>query len=249
METGTTILVLLGVLGFFAIVIAIIIFAFKRIFKNTGASLVEIENRLLPSLENDSMAISPTTRQSLVAFGEQMQDISHLQAMQAKELHQFLKLASSVIKVLENRLFLINEACDACDAFIAFWKDAPHERKMANKKSAPVQQRLENELIRTNETLQQHLDDMPVLEVIPNLFRSSAILDMMCTYLSTGEESDWRGCVKAFRDDSKHAEKMREEKERTELFRSFDRRLANIESYTKATERNTAYTAFFMAMR
>jgi len=70
-----------------------------------------------------------------------------------------------------------------------------------------------------------------VLNAIPERYRASDILNMMCGYLSDGEVDNWEGCIKTFKEDVHRLQQ-------NEHFNAIIDTLGRI-------ERNTEITAYF----
>ena len=234
----------------FSVIISIgFIFFAVRYGKMRQAPLKDMADGLLPVLENDAIQLAPSLKNSLIGYSQSIHDISHIQNMSANELKQLLSTVSAAVKVFENRINAIYQTLGQLDDHAAvvglkiqdFLTNSDSDRKYGY---SSLYKRLIQEIYRTDEVFANHLNDIKILDIIPDMYRSSIILDKMCGYLSTGEEDNWRGCIKTVKDDM---HKMRIEGKLDEQIRiaeEMNDKLAKIESHTRAIRHYTAIVAW-----
>ena len=182
---------------------------------------------------DDSLRINPQMKESLKQFS--ITNASELRAMNPQELIVLLACSSNALRVFEKRVERISDGYVAYENLMV--NGAPPSMtplsrsshiKAKEKELAPVKAQLDEQATQALATFDEDLkSEGSVLNVIPEKYRLSIILDMMCEYLSDGEVDSWEGCIKTFKED---AHRMRE----IEYFQDFADSLERIANNTKA---------------
>jgi len=188
---------------------------------------------------DDTLRISPEMKESLKQFT--ITHASGLRSMNRDELENLLLCSSDALKVFERRVERISEGYAQYEnivdgiAPISTLKHSHNVRKTKKEQLAPVKARLDKQAEQVVATFDDDLKaEGSVLNIIPEKYRLSTILEMMCGYLSEGEADSWEGCIKTFKDDTY---KMR-----------MEGHLQNFSNSLKRIERNTSAIAFFSAV-
>jgi len=200
---------------------------------------------------DDSLFISPYVKESLNGFS--IEHASQLRTMQPQELAELLSCCSKALKIFEKRVEQISNAYEqyeiAIDNRPAMVKRiennaSPLAKKiyghnvsaeMNRKRLAPMKAKLDSQVEQVIAIFDKDLKaEGSVLNIIPEKYRLSSILDMMCGYLSDGEVDSWEGCIRTYKEDS---HKMRMEEYSQAFIESLNR-----------IERNTSKIAFYSAV-
>jgi len=220
----------------FAIIIfwLTIFYFFWKWLKNKNDIGIEHEKEL-GTIIDESLYISPQIKESLKQFS--IQNASELRAMNSQELIQLLSCCANALRVFEKRVERISEGYAHIEYLvIGNAPSLPMNRaihiKATTKRLEPHKLRLDEEASQVLATFDTDLkSEGSILNVIPEKYRLSIILDMMCEYLSDGEVDSWEGCIKSFKDDFQRIQEM-------EYFQKFADSLERV-------EKNTALIAFF----
>ena len=196
-------------------------------------------------LEKEMMQVSQHLIQPLKQFS--IDSASELRQMDAGQLMQLLSCASNVLKVFENRIGKIANVQDSIEVHVEKEKGpkiikamdslAPFGGAAAKEKGIrrgiqPLQDRLDKQYSLAMSKFESDTQSVKgVLNAIPERYRMSVILDMMCGYLSDGEVDSWEGCIKTFKEDVHRLQQ-------NENFNSIIDTLGRI-------ERNTEISAYF----
>jgi len=202
----------------------------------------KIIKRGIENLEKEGLQIGQHLIQPLEGFS--IENASELRQMDADQLRQLLSCASAVLKKFEDRIGKIADVQDSIEAHVDKKKGpavikamdslfgATAKEKGIRKSVQPLQDRLDKQYLLAMSTFESDTKSVKnVLNAIPERYRMSAILDMMCGYLCEGEVDSWEGCIKTFKDDVHRLQQ-------NENFNTVINTLGRI-------ERNTEISAFF----
>jgi hypothetical protein len=212
-----------------------------------GREKVAKENlESLKIIIDDSFQISPQIKHSLTQFSAS--NVSELRNMNAQDLCNLLSCCSNALKVFEHRVKRISEGyvkyedLTVGQAPISLTPITRGNRedfiKKKEKELAPEKAQLDEQAKLVIDIFDEDLRaEGSVLNIIPEKYRLSVILDMMCDYLSTGEVDSWEGCIKTFKEDAHRMQQMA-------YYQNFSESLGRIEKNTSRIAFYSAVTAF-----
>jgi len=200
---------------------------------------------------DDPLIISPQMKESLTEFS--VEHAFELRSMQPPELIKLLSCCANALRIFEKRVEQISQGYEhyekAVDGRPSIVKEiesnaSPLAKKiygpnpqaeMNRKRLAPIKEDLDEQAEQVIILLDELLNAKGnALNVIPEKYRLSIILDMMCGYLSDGEVDSWEGCIKTFKEDTHRMLEMA-------YFQDFSQSLERIGN-------NTSRIAFFSAV-
>ena len=229
--------------------------------KKQGDQIKDDLESSIAIIENEPLRIAPRLKQSLNEFS--VQNARQLRQMEAEELQNMLSLSAQVLKVFEDQIALISEGYEKIEAYVetgttplnkvnplgSLTEKVPilseahnkptHKEEVFRSRMNPLKEKLDTQTARAAIAMQEEMDSVgAALNIIPEKYRMSLILEQFCSYLADGECDSWEGCVKAFKDDVRHMQTQ-------ESFQAVIGRLDLIERNTAATAQNTAAIAYF----
>ena len=199
-------------------------------------------------IESESLRITPQMKQSLEGFS--IKNASQLRQMNSEELLELLSCAAKAINVFEARIQRIEMAYESYESYLNSFprppltamiedftgrRDFDIDRKNREQKLKPQKDKLNEQYAQAMIVFEEDLLSVEsVLNVIPERYRMTTILNMMCEYLAEGEVDSWEGCIKTFKEDAYRVMSM----ENSQAILNGLNRI----------ERNTAAAAFFAGL-
>ena len=197
-------------------------------------------------VEDESIRLSPHLKQSLNSFD--VNNISELRQAKPEVLHKLLSYSAAALEVFERRISRISDAYVKLDNFTYGTNPGLIDTmfQSANKKlTQPMRDRLDTQLEHALSAFDEDFNSVEsVLRVIPNKYAHSSILFTMSEYISDGEVDSWEGCIKSFKDDSKHSQMMTKLDTQIAIAQNIERYTASMAKDMKAIKFFTGLTAW-----
>ena len=206
-------------------------------------------------LKDTPLQVPAHMKQSLTRFS--VHDASDLRRLGTTELKDLLSCSARVLEVFENRLEQIADMYDRVDSHIGnaanaiggdWMKFTPlsamQAKKTAERKTKHVKDELEVQTRHVMSAMDNELANVEsVLGVIPDKYRSSIILDMMCGYIADGEVDSWEGCIRAFKEDAYRMQQNQQFNSMLSCLERIDENTATAAFFSKLTAWNTGIIA------
>jgi hypothetical protein len=199
---------------------------------------------------DDSLQISPQIKSSLKQFS--IKNAYELRAMNPQELINLLSCSAKALEVFERRIERISDGYEQYEDLI-MGSEIPldlvnlvdsksADRAIANneKLHAPLKEKLDEQAQKAVAIFDVDLRaEGSVLNAIPEEYRHSFILNMMCGYLKSGEVDNWADCIKTFKTDAHRMQEMEAWQGFQGSIDRIEKRIGRIEFYSAMTMINT----------